>query len=120
MGAFADDKQRIIRDGLSVELLRILNRATDYVDEMDLADLERVELRAVRSQVEVLHLKLGEIETQIENAIDGDARSMSADLLREALTVRQELLLWMNRGFARIVQVFLPVLFVSPADRVTD
>lgn len=117
---FKDDERRIIRDGLSDELLHILTRATDYVDEMDIADRERVELRAVRSQVEVLHLRLGEIEGQIEKAIGGEARNMPADLLREALTVRQELMLWMNRGFARVVQVFLPVLSTSETGRATD
>ena len=103
-------ERRVIRDGLSEELLQILRRATAYVGEMGIPEAERTDFKVAQTQVEILHNRLREIEAHIERVLEAGNRDEATEMMREALTVREELLLWMTRGFSRIVQVFLPVL----------
>ena len=105
------NERRVIRDGLSEELLGILVQATSYVNEMDIPENQRTDFKVAQTQVEILHNRLRQIEERIETVLEAGKRDEATELMREALTVREELLLWMTRGFSRIVQVFLPVLF---------
>lgn len=111
MSRFAPDKRRVIRDGFAEELILILTQAFDHIREMDLEEEQRRELHAAYSQVGLLNGRLKDLEAQIEQVTKVGHRSQAGDLLREAMSVRQELLLWMNRGFARIVKIFLPQLY---------
>ena len=105
------NERRVIRDGLSEELLGILVQATSYVNEMDIPENQRTDFKVAQTQVEILHNRLRQIEERIETVLEAGKRDEATELMREALTVREELLLWMTRGFSRIVQVFLPMLF---------
>ncbi len=116
MSANEKGKQRVIRDGLSNELMSVLLRATDYVDHMDLTETERADLQISHNEVEFLHEQLQGIEQKIEEVIANGKRSEAGELMREAMTVRQELLLRMNKGFSQIVKIFLPVLFGSSSE----
>lgn len=99
--------------------MRVLDRAVDYMNHMDLEESQHQEIRVAHSQINLLHHRLSEFEEKIESQLLASDRASAAELLREAMSVRQELLLWMTRGFSLIVKVFLPVLFSEEAPEST-